>query len=116
MNQAPLTLEAPPIATSTLNRRLVAIAFADVASFSRLMALSEVETVRRWKALRTQIMEPHMLRHGGRLVDLAGDGMLVEFSSAVNAVRWAADVQRVQHSALSDSDRFAMHLRIGIRA
>jgi hypothetical protein len=81
MNQAPLTLEAPPIATSTLNRRLVAIAFADVASFSRLMALSEVETVRRWKALRTQIMEPHMLRHGGRLVDLAGDGMLVEFSS-----------------------------------
>lgn len=114
MNQAPLTLEAPPIAASTLNRRLVAIAFADVASFSRLMALSEVETVRRWKALRTQIMEPHMLRHGGRLVDLAGDGMLVEFSSAVNAVRWAADVQRVQHSALSDSDRFAMHLRIGI--
>jgi TolB-like protein/class 3 adenylate cyclase len=114
MNQVALAQEAPPIATSTLNRRLVAIAFADVAGFSRLMALNDVETVRRWKALRTQVMEPHMLRHGGRLVDLAGDGMLVEFSSAVNAVRWAADVQRAHHSAPSDSDRFAIHLRIGI--
>src|SRR6516225_9243932 len=114
MNQVALAHEAPPIATSALKRRLVAIAFADVAGFSRLMALNDVETVRRWKALRTQVMEPHMLRHDGRLVDLAGDGMLVEFSSAVNAVRWAADVQRAQHSAPSGSDRFALHLRIGI--
>ena len=114
MNQAALTHEAPPIATLAPNRRLVAIAFADVAGFSRLMALNDVETVRRWKTLRTQVMEPHMLRHGGRFVDLAGDGMLVEFSSAVNAVRWAADVQRAQHSAPSDSDPFALHLRIGI--
>jgi len=114
MNQVALAHEAPPIATSALKRRLVAIAFADVAGFSRLMALNDVETVRRWKALRTQVMEPHMLRHDGRLVDLAGDGMLVEFSSAVNAVRWAADVQRAQHSAPSGSDRFAIHLRIGI--
>ena len=113
MNQVALAHEAPPIATSALKRRLVAIAFADVAGFSRLMALNDVETVRRWKALRTQVMEPHMLRHDGRLVDLAGDGMLVEFSSAVNAVRWAADVQRAQHSAPGDSD-FAMHLRIAI--
>jgi TolB-like protein/class 3 adenylate cyclase/Tfp pilus assembly protein PilF len=114
MNQVALAHEAPPIATSALKRRLVAIAFADVAGFSHLMALNDVETVRRWKALRTQVMEPHMLRHDGRLVDLAGDGMLVEFSSAVNAVRWAADVQRAQHSAPSGSDRFAIHLRIGI--
>ena len=113
MNRAALTHEAPPIAMSALNRRLAAIAFADVAGFSRLMALNDVETVRRWKELRTLVMEPHMLRHGGRLVDLAGDGMLVEFSSAVNAVRWAADVQRAQHSAPRDSD-FAMHLRIAI--
>ena len=67
MNQVALAHEAPPIATSALKRRLVAIAFADVAGFSRLMALNDVETVRRWKALRTQVMEPHMLRHDGRL-------------------------------------------------
>jgi adenylate cyclase len=114
MNQATLTHEAPSIAASAINRRLVAIAFADVAGFSRLMALNDVETVRRWKALRTQVMEPHMIRHGGRLVDLAGDGMLVEFTSAVNAVRWAADVQRARHAAPNDNDPLALHLRIGI--
>ena len=113
MNQA-VTHQVPASVTSALNRRLAAIAFADVAGFSRLMALNDVETVRRWKELRTQVMEPHLLRHGGRLVDLAGDGMLVEFSSAVSAVRWATDVQRAQHSAPGDTDRFAIHLRIGI--
>jgi adenylate cyclase len=114
MNQATLAHEGLPIAASAINRRLAAIAFADVAGFSRLMALNDVETVRRWKALRTQVMEPHMIRHGGRLVDLAGDGMLVEFTSAVNAVRWAADVQRSRHTVPNDDDPFALHLRIGI--
>ena len=47
---------------TTINRRLAAIAFADVAGFSRLMALNDVETVRRWKALRTEIMQPAELR------------------------------------------------------
>ena len=109
-----LTQEAPAVFTSAINRRLVAIAFADVAGFSRLMALNDAETVHRWKALRQQVMEPHMVRHGGRLVDLAGDGMLVEFASAVNAVRWAADVQRAQNREPNNENRFAMHLRIGI--
>ena len=77
MIQTELTHEARPIAASAINRRLVAIAFADVAGFSRLMALNDVETVRRWKALRTQVMEPHMVRHGGRLVDLAGEQALL---------------------------------------
>jgi len=49
-----------------------------------------VDTVRRWKALRTEIMQPHMVRHGGRVAEIAGDAVLVEFTSVVNAVRWAA--------------------------
>ena len=97
---------------STINRRLAAIAFADVAGYSRLMALDDVETVRRWKALRTEIMQPHMVRHGGRVAEIAGDALLVEFASVVNAVRWAADVQRTMHSARSDKN--PLHLRIGI--
>src|SRR5262245_3400746 len=60
MNQAVLAVEPPPL--STINRRLAAIAFADVAGFSRLMALDDVETVRRWRSLRADIMEPHMAR------------------------------------------------------
>ena len=97
---------------TTINRRLAAIAFADVAGYSRLMALDDVETVRRWKALRTEIMQPHMVRHGGRVAEIAGDALLVEFASVVNAVRWAADVQRTMHS--TQSDKNPLHLRIGI--
>ncbi|MCP3398040.1 adenylate/guanylate cyclase domain-containing protein [Bradyrhizobium sp. CCGB20] len=114
MNQAEQATEAPSIAPSMITRRLAAIAFADVAGFSRLMGLKDVDTVMRWKALRTEIMEPHMARHGGRIAEIAGDAVLVEFPSVVNAVRWATDVQRVQERIVGDKDPFALHLRIGI--
>src|SRR6195256_1253674 len=111
MNQAEQATEAPSIATSMITRRLAAIAFADVAGFSRLMGLKDVDTVMRWKALRTEIMEPHMARHGGRIAEIAGDAVLVEFPSVVNAVRWATDVQRVQERTKSGGDPLALHLR-----
>jgi hypothetical protein len=57
MNQVALAHEAPPIATSALNRRLVAIAFADVAGSSRLMALNDVETVRINRPIRAFAIE-----------------------------------------------------------
>jgi adenylate cyclase len=100
--------------TSSITRRLAAVAFADVAGFSRLMALNDVETVRRWKDLRVQILEPHMVRHGGRVAEVAGDAVLVEFPSVVNAVRWAADVQRSNRQLSSESDPLAVRVRIGI--
>ena len=96
-----------------IKRRLAAIAFADVAGFSRLMAVNESETLRRWKLLRTQVLEPHMHRHGGRVAELPGDAVLVEFPSIVNAVRWAVDVQRLQQSTV-DTDPFRLQVRIGL--
>jgi len=114
MNQVEQATEVPSIAPSIITRRLAAIAFADVAGFSRLMGLRDVDTVTRWKALRTEIMEPHMARHGGRIAEIAGDAVLVEFPSVVNAVRWATDVQRAQERTDSDRDPFALHLRIAI--
>lgn len=115
MSQTDLTPLVPVASESAIERRLVAVAFADVAGFSHLMATNDVETVRLWRALRTEIIEPHMARHGGRLVDLAGDGILVEFGSAVNAVRWAADVQRSLRSASREkNDAPALRLRIGV--
>jgi adenylate cyclase len=114
MNQGEQAIEAPPLAPSTITRRLAAIAFADVAGFSRLMALKDVDTVLRWRTLRTEIMEPHMARHGGRIAEIAGDAVLVEFPSVVNAVRWAADVQRAQ-ALKGDADGSpALLLRIAI--
>ena len=98
----------------TIKRRLAAVAFADVAGFSRLMAANDVETLRRWKALRSEIIEPLMLRLGGRIAEIAGDAVLVEFPSVVDAVRWAAQTQRAQHARNDPSDPFALKLRIGI--
>lgn len=99
---------------STINRRLAAVAFADIAGFSRLMALDEIETLRRWRELRTQIMEPHMQRQAGRLSETAGDAVLIEFPSVVNAVRWAADVQRSLKTITDEADPLALRIRIGI--
>lgn len=109
-----LTQAEQVLSPSAIDRRLVAVAFADVAGYSRLMALNDVETVRRWKALRTEVIEPHMNRHGGRISDLAGDGLLAEFTSVVSAVRWACDVQRALLRINSEPDSFALRLRIGI--
>jgi len=114
MPQVQLANEETPDRLSTIKRRLAAIAFADIAGFSRLMAVDEVETVRRWRELRSQIMEPHMARHGGRVAEIAGDAVLVEFPSAVNAVRWAVDVQRSQQTRSNEPDPAALRVRIGI--
>jgi len=114
MNHAEQSREASAILPSTIKRRLAAIAFADVAGFSRLIALQDVDTVLRWRTLRTEIMEPHMTRHGGRVAETAGDAVLVEFPSVVNAVRWAADVQQAQERTRTTDGPLALHLRIGI--
>lgn len=111
MNQSQQVAVAP---SSIITRRLAAIVFADVAGFSRLMAIKDVETVLRWRKLRVEIMEPHMLRHGGRVSDIAGDAVLAEFPSVVNAVQWAADVQRAQERGADRDDPLALHLRIAI--
>jgi TolB-like protein/Tfp pilus assembly protein PilF len=59
-------------------------------------------------------MEPHMVRLGGRVAEMAGDAVLVEFASVVNAVRWAVDVQRAVKGSEGEPDPLAMRLRIGI--
>ena len=114
MIQMELATERLVESPSAIRRRLAAIAFADVAGFSRLIALNELETLRRWKILRTEIMAPHMERQGGRVTQTPGDAVLAEFPSVVNAVRWAADVQRTQRSRLGEADPFALQLRISI--
>ena len=104
-------LHYPP---SGFRRRLEAVAFADVVGFSRLMAINDVETVSKWKKLRTEVLEQHMARHSGRVAEVAGDALLVEFASAVSAVSWAIDVQRSIHSRQGDVDPHLLRLRIGI--
>jgi TolB-like protein/class 3 adenylate cyclase/cytochrome c-type biogenesis protein CcmH/NrfG len=77
-----------------VERRLAAILAADVAGYSRLMGTDEEGTHERLRALFREVVDPKTKEHRGRIVKNTGDGMLVEFSSMVDAVRCAVDVQK----------------------
>src|SRR5207248_4727682 len=79
---------------SDMERRLTAILAADVVGYSRLMGVNESGTLATLDALWTDFVNPKISEHQGRIVKLTGDGMLVEFSSVVNAVACAAELQR----------------------
>ncbi|MGH6926560.1 MAG: adenylate/guanylate cyclase domain-containing protein [Propylenella sp.] len=74
-------------------RRLAAIMSADVVGYSRLMGRSESGTLARLKAARAEVVDPAIAEHGGRIVKTTGDGLLVEFSSAVDAVQCGVALQ-----------------------
>jgi TolB-like protein/class 3 adenylate cyclase len=96
-------------------RRLAAIMAADVAGYSRLMGTDEEGTHERLKAHRRQIIDPKIRGHHGRIVKNTGDGVLVEFSSVIDAVHCAVEIQRamVDRDADLSEDR-RIRLRIGI--
>jgi TolB-like protein len=102
------------VTAGAFKRRLAAVAFADVAGFSRLIAANDEDTLRRWKILREQVMQPHMERLGGRIAEMAGDALLIEFASAVDSVRWAMEVQQAIRAGDDERDPLAIRLRIGI--
>jgi adenylate cyclase len=97
-----------------ITRRLAAIVFADVAGWSRLIEKNDVETLRAWKALRADLIEPKILEHRGRLLEIAGDAVLIEFPSAVAAVTWALDTQRGLSQPEPEEQGPHLTLRIGI--
>ena len=100
---------------SRVTRRLAAIAFADIAGFSKLMAADDVGTLAAWQALRNDVLYPYMEAHRGRLADTAGDSVLIEFQSAVGALSWALDVQqRVRSDDGGFGAKAPIALRIGI--
>jgi adenylate cyclase len=82
------------MADDRVDRRLAAIFAGDIAGYSRLMGADEEGTLRQLKAHRKELIDPKITEHRGRIVKTTGDGMLVEFASAVDAVRCAVDVQR----------------------
>jgi TolB-like protein/class 3 adenylate cyclase/Flp pilus assembly protein TadD len=97
------------------SRRLTTILAADVAGYSRLTGADEEGTVSRLRALRQEVIDPAISARRGRLVNTAGDGILVEFASVVDAVRCAIDVQRAL--AIRNADFMPdkrIELRVGI--
>lgn len=98
-----------------IQRRLAAILAADVVGYSRLMAADEAGTLDRLRLLRSDLIDPLIAKHSGRLVKLMGDGALVEFGSAVDAVECALAIQRAMPAANADKpEAERVVLRIGI--
>ena len=77
-----------------VERRLAAILAVDVAGYSRLMGADEEGTHAAMLAVRSELGDPKIREHRGRIVKTTGDGLLVEFASVVDAVRCAVEVQR----------------------
>src|SRR5450631_229032 len=98
-----------------VERRLAAILAADVSGYSRLMGIDEEGTLAALKAYRREIIDPKIAEHRGRIVKTTGDGALVEFASAVDAVRCAMEIQRTmgERNATIPEDR-RIEFRIGI--
>ena len=82
------------MAKAKVKRQLAAILAIDVAGYSRLMAVDEEGTHTALKTYRRDVVDSKISKHHGHIVKNTGDGALVEFASAVNAVRCAVDIQR----------------------
>jgi TolB-like protein/class 3 adenylate cyclase len=96
-------------------RRLAAILAADVVGYSRLMQADETGTVVALKSRRSEILQPLVTKHHGRVVKVMGDGVLVEFASVLNAVQCGVrlqDAMAAANVALPEDQR--IELRIGI--
>jgi class 3 adenylate cyclase len=101
------------MAEHRIQRRLAAILAADMVGYSRLMAADEARTLSRLKALRTDLLDPKIAEHHGRIVKEMGDGLLVEFASAVDAVECTVAIQR----AMTEREaQVAEDIRIRYRA
>jgi len=98
-----------------MERRLAAILAADVAGYSRLMGEDEAGTLALLTRHRSELIEPAVARHRGRVVKLMGDGILAEFNSVVEAVGCAAEIQRgmAERNAAADNGR-RLEFRIGV--
>src|SRR6266540_1837937 len=99
---------------SSMKRRLAAILAADIAGYSRLMGEDEAATVRDLKGHQAAVL-PLVGRYGGRIIDTAGDGILAEFPSVINATECAVEIQTImatRNEGVPELRR--MQFRIGI--
>jgi adenylate cyclase len=96
-------------------RKLAAILVADVVGYSRLAGADEERTLARLRGLRSDLIDPAIAAHHGRIVKRTGDGSIVEFRSAVDAVRCAVEVQQglIERNAGVPEDRRIVY-RVGI--
>ncbi len=99
----------------SVQRRLAAILAADVVGYSRLMERDEAGTLAALKSRRTTVLNPLVAKHQGRIFKTTGDGVLIEFASAVGALECAVELQREMDASNGDlPQERRIRLRIGI--
>ena len=98
-----------------IERRLAAILVTDIAGYSRLANMDEDRILARLRTLRSDLIDPIISVHRGRIVKRTGDGSIIEFRSVVDAVRCAIEVQNglIEHNAGVTEDR-RIEFRVGI--
>ena len=99
----------------TQTRKLAAILVADVVGYSRLAGVEEERTLARLRGLRSDLIDPAISVHNGRIVKRTGDGTIAEFRSAVDAVRCAIEMQTglIERNAGVSDDR-RIDFRVGV--
>jgi TolB-like protein/class 3 adenylate cyclase/Tfp pilus assembly protein PilF len=102
------------LSVERVERRLAAILAADVAGYSRLMGTNEVGTLEALKTHRREVVDTAIAEHKGRIVKTTGDGMLVEFASAVDAVTCAIAIQEKMLERSASGAEPRIRFRIGI--
>lgn len=108
-------IDPEPVGGAAGRRRLIAIVYADMVGYSRLISLDDAGTLQRLRTLRRALIDPAIREHGGKVVQTGGDSLLVVFDSIDGAVRCAAKVQ--QQMPVYDGDQPAdrrIRFRIGI--
>src|ERR1700757_1570417 len=96
-------------------RKLAAILVADIVGYSRLAGADEDRTLARLRGLRSDLIDPAIAAHHGRVVKRTGDGILIEFRSVVDAVRCAIEVQSglIERNAGVPAER-RIEFRVGV--
>lgn len=99
-------------------RALLAVVYADMAGYSRLIGFDDAGTFERLRELRRDLINPGLVMHGGTLVSTGGDSLLVRFDSVIPAMRFAVDMQRGVPDldgdyALDRRIRFRMGINVG---
>ena len=98
-------------------RKLIAVVYADMVGYSRLIGLDDIGTLDRLRTLRRTVLDPAINEHGGRIVNTGGDSLLIVFDSIDGAVRCAIKVQ--QQVPAYDGDQLpdrTIRFRVGINA
>src|SRR5580704_17205158 len=104
-----------PSGKSPDRRKLIAVVYADMVGYSRLIGLDDAGTLDRLRTLRANLIDPAVEDHGGRIVQTGGDSLLIVFDSIDGAVRCAVKVQQrvPEYDGDQPSDR-AIRFRIGV--